>query len=110
MPRQGFRRTGLAASRRKSERVNLHSMMTESASAAQPITSGLSSMVAANSESTTEHRRLSHSTPIATKVECRTPAEDYRTFLRVNVCGCEGMGGAVQIALHAAMHRPRHWR
>ena len=62
----------LVASRKKSERVNLHSISTEPASGAHPITSGFSSAAVANSYNTTEHFLPSHRTPIATKVECCT--------------------------------------
>src|ERR1035438_2458561 len=80
IPARGFLRTAFVASLRKSARVNLHSLRTESAPRAQPITSGFSSDAVANSYSTTEHRLLSHRTPIATKVECCTFALDYQTL------------------------------
>src|SRR5260370_6741873 len=85
MPATGFLRTAFDASLKKSERYNLHSIRTEPASGTQPITSGFSSAAVANSYSTTEHCRLSHRTPIATRVECCMIADDYKTLYRLNV-------------------------
>src|ERR1022692_2400118 len=61
-------------------------MRTEPDPGAQPITSGFSSASVANSYSTTEHCLLSHRTPIATKVECFTFPQDYRTQIVTSEC------------------------
>src|SRR5579871_6450417 len=90
MPARGFFRTCFAASRKKSDRVSLHSMSTEPAPEIQPITSGFSSAGVANSYNTTEHFRLSHCTPIATNVECCMSVQNCHTLLAQTVCTFAG--------------------
>lgn len=61
-------------------------MRTDPAPGAQPITSGFSYAPVENSYSTTEHCLPSHRTPIATKVECRILAWDFRTEIVASEC------------------------